>query len=107
VQRGKENKAQSGNGNWSVNITLTPPGLDTIHCIASYRDNVINTFFKCRNTRTTELIKHHLDYLKNQLEEPGQKTEHMDIQVGAQKTQPTHPHHQLFKRNYLMITLSF
>ena len=92
VQRDKENKAQSGNGDWSVNITITPPGLDTIHCIASYRDNVINTFFKSRNTQTTELIKHHLDYLKNQLEESGLKTGHMDAHDEAQKTQPTHPH---------------
>ncbi|MGZ5030146.1 MAG: flagellar hook-length control protein FliK [Methylobacter sp.] len=91
VQRDKENNAQSGNGNWSVNITLTPPGLDTIHCIASYQDNVINTFFKSRNTQTTELIKHHLDYLKNQFEESGLKTGHMGAHDGAQKTQLAHP----------------
>ncbi|MGZ8928839.1 MAG: flagellar hook-length control protein FliK [Methylobacter sp.] len=98
VQRDKENKAQSGNGNWSVNITLTPPGLDTIHCIASYRDNVINTFFKSRNTQTTELIKHNLDYLKNQLEESGLKTGHMDAHDEAQKTQSTHAHQLLQKK---------
>jgi uncharacterized protein (UPF0147 family) len=98
VQRDKENKAQSGNGNWSVNITLTPPGLDTIHCIASYRDNVINTFFKSRNTQTTELIKHNMDYLKNQLEESGLKTGHMDAHDEAQKTQSTHAHQLLQKK---------
>jgi uncharacterized protein (UPF0147 family) len=98
VQRDKENNAQSGNGNWSVNITLTPPGLDTIHCIASYRDNVINTFFKSRNTQTTELIKHNLDYLKNQLEESGLKTGHMDAHDEAQKTQSTHPHQLVQKK---------
>ncbi|MGZ4992233.1 MAG: flagellar hook-length control protein FliK, partial [Methylobacter sp.] len=92
VQRDKENRQQSGNGDWSVNITITPPGLDTIHCIASYRDNVINTFFKSRNTQTAELIKHHLDYLKTQLEESGLKTGHMDAHDEAQKTQPAHPH---------------
>jgi len=98
VQRDKENKAQSGNGNWSVNITLTPPGLDTIHCIASYRDNVINTFFKSRNTQTTELIKHNMDYLKNQLEESGLKTGHMGAHDEAQKTQSTHAHQLLQKK---------
>jgi len=92
VQHDKESRQQTGNSDWSVNITITPPGLDTIHCIASYRNNVINTFFKSRNTQTTELIKHHLDYLKNQLEESGMKTGHMDAHDEAQKTQPVHPH---------------
>lgn len=98
VQHDKENKAQSGNANWSVNITLTPPGLDTIHCIASYRDNVINTFFKSRNAQTTELIKHHLDYLKSQLEESGLKPGHMDAHNEAPKAQPTHPHQLVQKK---------
>jgi flagellar hook-length control protein FliK len=92
VQRDKENKQQSGNGDWSVNITITPPELGTIHCIVSYRNDVINTFFKSRNTQTTELIKHNLDYLKSQLEESGLKTGHMDAHDGAQKTQAAHPH---------------
>ncbi|WP_254257822.1 flagellar hook-length control protein FliK [Methylobacter tundripaludum] len=91
VQQDKENKQQSGSGDWSVNITITPPGLGTIHCIVSYRNDVINTFFKSQNTQTTELIKHNLDYLKNQLEESGLKTGHMDAHDGAQKTQAAHP----------------
>ena len=90
VQQDKENKQQSGNGDWSVNITITPPELGTIHCIVSYRNDVINTFFKSQNTQTTELIKHNLDYLKNQLEESGLKTGHMDAHDGVQKTQATH-----------------
>jgi hypothetical protein len=90
VQRDKENNAQSGNSDWSVNITLTPPGLDTIHCIASYWDNVINTFFKSRNSQTTQLIKHNLVHLKKQLKESGLKTGHLDAHDGDQKTQSTH-----------------
>jgi len=87
VQRDKENKQQSGSGNgdWSVNITITPPGLGTIHCIVSYQNNEINTFFKSQNSQTTELIKHNLDYLKNQLEESGLKTGHMDAHAEQQK----------------------
>jgi len=92
IQRDKENKKQSGSGDWSVNITITPPGLGTIHCMVSYRNDAINTFFKSQNTQTTELIKHNLDYLKNQLEESGLKTGHMDAHDGAQKTQAAHPH---------------
>ncbi|MGZ5011084.1 MAG: flagellar hook-length control protein FliK [Methylobacter sp.] len=98
VQRDKENKPQSGNGDWSVNITITPPGLDTIHCIASYRDKVIDTFFKSRNMQTTELIKHNLDYLKNQLEESGLKTRHMDAHAEQQKTRTAHAHQQAGKK---------
>jgi len=92
VQHDKESRQQTGNSDWSVNITIMPPGLDTIHCIASYRNNVINTFFKSRNTQTTQLIKHNLDYLKNQFEESGLKTGHMDAHNEASKTQPAHPH---------------
>ncbi len=92
VQRDKEKKQQSDSSDWSVNITITPPELGTIHCIVSYRNDVINTFFKSQNTKTTELIKHNLDYLKDQLEESGLKTGHMDAHDGVQKTLPTHPH---------------
>ncbi|MGZ8159922.1 MAG: flagellar hook-length control protein FliK [Methylobacter sp.] len=92
VQQDKEHKQQSGSKDWSVNITITPPGLGTIHCVVSYRNNVINTFFKSQNKQTTELIKHNLDYLKNQLEESGLKTGHMDAHAEHQKTQPAHPH---------------
>jgi len=88
--KSKENEQQSGNGDWSVNITITPPGLGTIHCIVSYQNDVINTFFKSQNTQTTELIKHNLNYLKNQLEESGLKTGHMDAHAGSQKIQPAH-----------------
>ncbi len=90
VQRDKENKQQSGGSNWSVNITITPPELGTIHCVVSYRNDMINTYFKSQHTQTTELIKHNLDYLKNQLEESGLKTGHMDAHDGVQKAQAPH-----------------
>lgn len=90
IQRDKENKRQSGSNDWSVNITITPPELGTIHCMVSYRNDVINTFFKSQNIQTTELIKHNLDYLKNQLEESGLTTGHMDAHAGIQKAQAPH-----------------
>ena len=98
VQQDKENKQQSGSSNWSVNITITPPELGTIHCIVSYRDDLINTYFKSQNNQTTELIKHNLDYLKNQLEESGLKTGHMDAHAEAQKIQMTHTQQLAGKR---------
>jgi uncharacterized protein (UPF0147 family) len=90
IQQDKERKQQSGGSDWSVNITITPPELGTIHCMVSYRDDRINTFFKSRNVQTTELIKHNLDYLKNQLEESGLTTGHMDAHADSQKTQAPH-----------------
>ena len=91
IQQDKANQQQqSGNSDWSVNITLTPPELGTIQCIVSFRNDVINTYFKSRNPQTTELIKHNLDYLKSQLEEAGLTTGHMDAHDDAQKTQPSH-----------------
>ncbi|MFU8788977.1 MAG: flagellar hook-length control protein FliK [Methylobacter sp.] len=92
IQRDRDNKQQSGNRDWSVNITITPPGLGTIHCAVSYRNDAINTFFQSRNSQTTALIKHNLDYLKNQLEASGLKTGQMDAHDGIQQTQPAHPH---------------
>jgi len=90
IQRDKENQQQSGSSDWSVNITITPPELGTIHCMVSYRHDLINTFFKSQNTQTTELIKHNLDYLKNQLEASGLTTGHMDAHDGSPKTQAPH-----------------
>ncbi len=90
IQQEKENTQYAGNKDWSVNITITPPELGTIHCLVSYRNEVINTFFKSNSFKTAELIKHNLDYLKNQLEESGLKTGHLDAQDDNQKIQSTH-----------------
>ncbi len=90
IQRDKENQQQSHSNDWSVNITITPPELGTIHCMVSYRNDVINTFFKSQNTQTTKLIKHNLDYLKSQLEKSGLTAGHMDAHDGTQKNQTSH-----------------
>ncbi|MGR9012792.1 MAG: flagellar hook-length control protein FliK, partial [Gammaproteobacteria bacterium] len=90
IQRDKEKQQQSDSSDWSVNITITPPELGTIHCTVSYKNDVINTFFKSQKTQTTELIRYNLDYLKNQLEEAGLTTGHMDAHDGSPKSQPPH-----------------
>jgi uncharacterized protein (UPF0147 family) len=98
VQQDKENRQQAGGGNWSVNITITPPELGTIHCIVSYRDQQINTYFKSQNDQTTEIIKNNLDYLKEQLEQSGLKTGHMDAHAETPKTQFGHAQQLVGKR---------
>ncbi|MDO9423761.1 MAG: flagellar hook-length control protein FliK [Methylobacter sp.] len=90
IQRDKENKQQSDSSDWSVNITITPPKLGTIHCRVSCQHDVINTYFNSQKTQTAELIEHNLDYLKKQLEESGLTTGHMDAHDGSQNKQPTH-----------------
>lgn len=91
IQQDKDNKQPSGSSDWSVNITITPPELGTIHCRVAYQNDVINTYFNSQKTQTTQLIKHNLDYLKNQLEESGLTTGHMIAHNGSQNKQPTHP----------------
>ncbi len=90
IQRDHENNPQSDSNDWSVAITITPPGLGTIHCRVSCQNNVINTYFNSQKAQTTELIKHNLDYLKHQLEESGLTTGHMGTQNGSQNNQATH-----------------
>lgn len=90
IQRDKEKNEQPAGNNWSVNITITPPELGTIHCVIIYQNDVISTYFKSQKSRTTDLINHNLDYLKEQLEESGLTTGHMNAHDGIQKTKPTH-----------------
>ena len=90
IQRDKEKNEQSAGNNWSVNITITPPGLGTIHCIIIYQNDVISTYFKSPKSRTTDLINHNLDYLKEQLEESGLTTGHMNAHEDIQKTKTIH-----------------
>lgn len=84
----KEKDRQAGSSNWSVNITITPPGLGTIHCVVAYRNGVINTYFRSQKTQTADLIKHNLDYLKGQLEDSGLKTGNMSAQDGLPQIKP-------------------
>ncbi|WP_340121842.1 flagellar hook-length control protein FliK [Methylobacter svalbardensis] len=90
IQLDKKNKQPSGSSDWSVNITITPPELGTIHCRVSYQNDVISTYFNSQQTQTTQLIKHNLDYLKNQLEESGLTTGHMVAHNSSQNKQATH-----------------
>jgi flagellar hook-length control protein FliK len=90
IQRDKKKNEQSACNNWSVNITIAPPELGTIHCIIIYQNDVISTYFKSRKSQTTDLINHNLDYLKGRLEESGLTTGHLNAHDGIQKTKTTH-----------------
>jgi hypothetical protein len=95
IEREKDTNPQTPeNENWSVMITMNPPGLGTIQCKLAFHNETINTYFRSREPETTELISHHLDHLKNQLEAAGLKPGVLNIQSGLQ---PTQSNYQLTK----------
>jgi flagellar hook-length control protein FliK len=69
--------------NWTVNITVSPPELATIHCKISCFDKTINTRFWSDTQEVVTKITQQLDYLKLQFEKaginPGQMTAHTGI----------------------------
>ncbi|WP_174626459.1 flagellar hook-length control protein FliK [Candidatus Methylobacter favarea] len=91
IEGEKEKDRQAGSGNWSVNITVSPPGVGMIHCLVAYRNGVINTSFRSQNPQTADLINDNLDYLKGQLEDAGLKAGHMSAQDGLPPLKPLLP----------------
>jgi hypothetical protein len=72
IQRDKANQsAEAQAQHWSVNLTLTPPKLGEVHCVISYQNGVVNTYFKNQQPQTTALISQHLEALKQQLQKVG------------------------------------
>ncbi|MDD5580126.1 MAG: flagellar hook-length control protein FliK [Methylobacter sp.] len=84
----KEKDQPAGSVNWSVNITIAPPGLGIINCIVAYRNSLINTYFRSQSTQTAELIKDNLDHLKEQFEDSGLKAGNMNAQDGLSPLKP-------------------
>ncbi|PKM10591.1 MAG: hypothetical protein CVV13_12455 [Gammaproteobacteria bacterium HGW-Gammaproteobacteria-3] len=80
----QKNEAQDKSG-WSVTITVTPPGLGTVHCKVSCQDGVINSHFWSQKTEITDLIKQNLDTFRQQLENSGLEIGHL----GAIEGEPT------------------
>ncbi len=68
--------------NWSVTITITPPGLDTIHCKVTCFNETINTFFWSEQQETVSKINQHLDMLKKQFEKAGINTGQFSVHQG-------------------------
>jgi len=78
---GSENQQQ----NWAVNITVTPPGLATIHCRVTCYDGSVNTRFWSEAADTVDKINAHLDYLKQQFEKNGLSAGYMEAHQGQPK----------------------
>jgi hypothetical protein len=71
---------------WSVNLTLNPPNLGTLYCTIAYQNNTVNTYFKSKSGKITDLVSSHLDLLKMQLEASGLKTGNLIAQQGSSIT---------------------
>ena len=89
IEKDKQNQAKDGKENWSVSITLNPPGLGKLHCKISCYDQTINTHFWSELTKTTNLINRNLEYLKSQLEESGLRTGLMESHQDIPTLKPT------------------
>ena len=98
IAKDKENQAENGKENWSVNITLNPPNLGKLHCKISCSDQIVNTHFWSDLSNTTDLIKRNLDHLKSQLEASGLKTGQME---SYQDTPTFNPTTNLSSRNLI------
>lgn len=93
-QNNKENDAEESK-HWSVNITVTPPGLGTVYCKIISIDQIVSTRFWSESAATAEKITLFLNILKQQLEDKGLTTGIMTAQQGKPDPQPTLSDHQL------------
>lgn len=82
IEQDKQPHHETGQKNWAVSITITPPDLGTIHCKISCYDSNINTRFWSDTGSTVDKINSHLDYLRQQFEQKGLKAGFMDAQQG-------------------------
>ena len=82
IDREQQSEQDEDHQNWTVNITISPPGLAPIHCKVSCIEQTINTLFWSDNEAVLQKIQHNLDYLKGQLEKAGLTPGHMSANKG-------------------------
>lgn len=82
IEQDKAGQSEHAEKSWTVSITITPPGLDTIHCKVSCYDGSVNTRFWSETADTVAKINAHLDYLKSQFEKNGLTTGFMEAHQG-------------------------
>ncbi|MCK5190523.1 MAG: flagellar hook-length control protein FliK, partial [Methylococcales bacterium] len=90
IDQEKQSTTDEKQENWTVNITVTPPNLDTIHCKVSCYDKTINTRFWSDTQDIVTKITEHLDYLKQQFEKAGINPGHMTAHTGIPNTENYH-----------------
>ncbi|WP_031432896.1 flagellar hook-length control protein FliK [Methylomarinum vadi] len=91
IEQEKTATSKQAKNTWAVTMTLTPPGLGTLHCKLHCFDNIVSTRFWSDQTSTVEKIKHHLDYLRQELENNGINPGLIEVQQGhPQQTTDSH-----------------
>ena len=90
IDHEKQSSNEEKKENWTVNITVTPPDLDTIHCKISCFDKTINTRFWSDTQDVVTKITEQLDYLKRQFEKAGINPGHMTAHTGVPNTENFH-----------------
>ncbi|PPD33681.1 MAG: hypothetical protein CTY19_06985 [Methylomonas sp.] len=86
IEQDKARQSEHADKSWAVSITITPPGLDTIHCKVSCYDGSVNTRFWSETPETVDKINAHLDYLKAQFEKNGLTAGFMEAHQGKPLT---------------------
>lgn len=82
IEQDKAGQSEQAEKSWAVTITITPPGLGTIHCKVSCYDGSVNTRFWSETADTVDKINAHLDYLKAQFEKNGLTAGFMEAHQG-------------------------
>lgn len=91
IEREKSSTSNGIKKNWSVTMTLSPPGLGTIHCKLHSYDNIVSTRFWSDCATTVSKINQHLASLKQQLEAEGIKPGLIEVQQGRPQRTTTPP----------------
>ncbi len=84
IEREQNKDEETNSENWAVTITITPPGLGTIHCKVVCINKTINTRFWSDTEKVISKITHNLDYLKAQFDKAGIETGHMFAHSGTE-----------------------
>lgn len=98
IEQDRQANPETGQKNWVVSITITPPELGTIHCKLSCYDGSVNARFWSETPATADKINARLDYLKQQFEQKGLNPGFMDAQAGK----PVQPNPQILPPQTLL-----
>jgi hypothetical protein len=98
IDREQHSTPDENEENWAVTLTITPPGLATIHCKISCLDKIIHTRFWSDSQGVVDKISHNLDYLEKQLKAEGLETGHLSAHRGIDTK---NSHQQITPQNLL------
>ncbi len=84
IERDQQSDSHQKEENWAVTLTITPPGLATIHCKISCIDKTVNTRFWSDDQDVVTKITRHLDFLEKQFKAVGLESGHLSAYKGTE-----------------------